>query len=416
MVYDPVGDRALYDAEGAIWALDLEGGRWSPIEAVGEVPPPHHGSTLAMDPLRNRVLLFGGQSRVPPSFPALADVWSLDLAPPARWSRLSPSGVGPAPLLETGVYDPVRDRLLVFSSQAFGPDDRSGLFELPLGDDHSLRWNPLATTAPEGTRLDYLFDQVFAYDSRADQLLFFGGGIRNPDDIWSTNGFWNLPLAPPLEWRILSLPEVWQPGSTFSGVSPRFNAAGVYDPDVNRLLVFGGALQSLFGGPLPDDAVAFGLDSNQWSRLEPADGPVPGWGVPAAVYDPRRHRTLVFQSDAVWALASRPRCERDPIRRLATRDAMDAVAGSTLELRGAWPNPSVAGVEIAFALPDNSESSLELVDIAGRRVWSEDVGGLGVGFHRVRIAIAQSLAPGVYLLTLHHGTGTHTTKLVRLAR
>jgi hypothetical protein len=72
-----------------------------------------------------------------------------------------------------------------------------------------------------------------------------------------------------------------------------------------------------------------------------------------------------------------------------------------LALLGAWPNPARADLAVALALPaEGSGGTLELLDLAGRRVASRDLAGLGPGRHRVALLERRSLAPGVYLVRL----------------
>ena len=72
-------------------------------------------------------------------------------------------------------------------------------------------------------------------------------------------------------------------------------------------------------------------------------------------------------------------------------------------LQGARPNPSAGHLTVAFSLPDGSPAKLEMVDVAGRRVFQSDVGNLGAGFHVLPIERAD-LPAGVYALRLtQHG-------------
>jgi hypothetical protein len=74
-----------------------------------------------------------------------------------------------------------------------------------------------------------------------------------------------------------------------------------------------------------------------------------------------------------------------------------------LALLGVAPNPS-AGRElrVSFTLPDAAPATLEVFDVAGRRVASAAVGGLGPGAHAV--SLSPRLAPGVYSMALTQGS------------
>jgi hypothetical protein len=58
-------------------------------------------------------------------------------------------------------------------------------------------------------------------------------------------------------------------------------------------------------------------------------------------------------------------------------------------------------MHVTFSLPDDAPAHLELLDIAGRRVASRDVGALGAGTHEVEMSPPRAaLASGIYTLRL----------------
>ncbi len=81
-------------------------------------------------------------------------------------------------------------------------------------------------------------------------------------------------------------------------------------------------------------------------------------------------------------------------------------------LRGVQPNPAPAGATVTFALPDARPASLELFDVAGRRVWSREVGVLGAGEHVVPLRDGVASPPGLYLIRLRQGEQTATARVV----
>jgi hypothetical protein len=85
---------------------------------------------------------------------------------------------------------------------------------------------------------------------------------------------------------------------------------------------------------------------------------------------------------------------------------------ATFALIGTRPNPAHAAATIRFALPDESPAMLELHDIAGRRVWSREVGTLGAGVHELPLRDGESTSPGLYLIRLRQGPRTATLPLV----
>jgi hypothetical protein len=57
-----------------------------------------------------------------------------------------------------------------------------------------------------------------------------------------------------------------------------------------------------------------------------------------------------------------------------------------------------------LSLVDGSPASLELFDLAGRRLWSREVGELGPGDHEVRIGDGARYPSGVYMARLKQGS------------
>ena len=74
-----------------------------------------------------------------------------------------------------------------------------------------------------------------------------------------------------------------------------------------------------------------------------------------------------------------------------------------LALRVTSPASASRGLEISFSLPKAEPATLSLYDVAGRRVASRDLGGLGAGVHSARFGEAVSLPAGVYVVQLNQG-------------
>lgn len=91
---------------------------------------------------------------------------------------------------------------------------------------------------------------------------------------------------------------------------------------------------------------------------------------------------------------------------------IEVPATAALALHGVRPNPTRGEFTVWLSLPRAQSASLELLDIAGRRVASRDVGVLGGGTHAVRFADEMNgLAGGVYTLRLRSEGRTLTSKV-----
>jgi uncharacterized repeat protein (TIGR01451 family) len=84
--------------------------------------------------------------------------------------------------------------------------------------------------------------------------------------------------------------------------------------------------------------------------------------------------------------------------------AVESDAGaSRLALEGARPNPARGVISVAFSLPNTERATLELIDIAGRRVARREVGSLGPGRHVLALGGSPRLRSGLYFLRLIQG-------------
>lgn len=86
-----------------------------------------------------------------------------------------------------------------------------------------------------------------------------------------------------------------------------------------------------------------------------------------------------------------------------------------LVLRAVGPNPTRGGaLTVCFTLPSGTAASLELLDVAGRRIAAREVGSLGAGQHTLDLGEGQHLAPGLYLVRLTQGANTRVKRVVVL--
>lgn len=94
----------------------------------------------------------------------------------------------------------------------------------------------------------------------------------------------------------------------------------------------------------------------------------------------------------------------------ATEDFSGATAPPPAPVDVALHASADGDARVTLALPSSSPASLELFDLAGRRIWSRDVGPLGAGTHSVRVA--HGVPAGVYLARLMQGERRATARLV----
>lgn len=404
-IYDPERDRMLLYQDQQLWAYSFhDHGGWTRVATSGNPPPARSQHATVYDSKRNRMIVYGGKGS---AGKYLADAWALTLGKDPEWCQIVTRDEGPARAGAAAIYDPIRDRLI-----SFGGDSAYWV----KGDVWAL---PLATGSEWTQLLPHLSwehsrsHSSAIYDSKRDAMVIFGGGIRV--DGWAgTNDTWEIPLSGPPGWRQLTKQE-WS--SSTPGY--RMYQAAIYDPAGDRMIIVGGCVPSYYSaGPWPD-SWALDLSTLAWSRLSSWGNPPPMWAEPLAVYDSRRSRVFVVEGDQTWALELAGEHARRPdsvaVRGSTLRaSGLDDPQPASLALHGVSPNPSAGTCAAEFSLPDAAPAMLELLDLAGRRLWQQAVGALGPGRHAVAVAAGMRLPAGLYLLRLAHGRLTLTSKVVRL--
>ncbi len=294
-IYDPIRRRLVVFGGffgstylGDTWALSLDGSHsWQPI-LTGPGPGPRRAHSAIYDPLRDRMIVFGGVTGFGDAI-RLNEVWALSLSGSPAWSQILPSGAPPSGrFVHATIYDPVRDRMIVFGGHDGAP--RNDVWALSLGP--SPAWTQLA---PSGAPPSPRNDLMAIYDPTGDRLVLFGGW----DGSQLLNDLWALSLASTPAWTQIQ--------AVGPAPAPRRTPALAYDPARQNLVLFGG----WNGGPGFDDAWILPLaGSPQWTQL-PVTSPRPSrrWGH-GAVVDPVTDRLIVFggvdltawRNDA-WALS-----------------------------------------------------------------------------------------------------------------
>jgi hypothetical protein len=302
-IYDPVRDRMVvfggdemvrlapnsYElvSRNDVWALSLAGTpMWTKLAPLGTPPGPCEQPSAIFDPLRDRMLVFGGTQ----NYDYLNDCWALSLSDTPTWTRLDPAGTRPVGRLgHSAIYDPPRDRMIVFGGYN-APVGLSDVWELRLSGP--LSWNELS---PTGTPPSIRGGHSAIFDPVGERMIVMGGGVDYP-----VSDTWALSLSGPPAWSAIVA------GGTSPG--PHGGHSAIYDPDSERMILFGGD-----GTSMISDTNVWALSlagAEEWSLLLPA-GPTPtGRLVRSAIYDPPRDRVLTFggQDEAgefnndVWAL------------------------------------------------------------------------------------------------------------------
>jgi hypothetical protein len=247
MVYDARdGYVVLQGGESGTLLSDtwtFQGGTWTDVTSVvGAGPGPRAFSGATYDPIRDRVLLFGGLSPLGPT----NDLWQFA---GAAWNPV-PLAAGPIPVARTGAgfaYDPSSGGLLLLGGVGVGGNRNPGATWELRGD----RWvsSPAQPSPFNG--------QVITYDAHDHEDLLFGGGtiglLGNATYVFD-NGTWN---------------DISNQSATAPG--PRFSTQIAYDARDGYAVLFGGygcfnpGCGGIFNqGPLND---TWTFSAGRWTHL-----------------------------------------------------------------------------------------------------------------------------------------------------
>lgn len=389
-IYDPVHHRVVMfgglDSDTVLsdrtFVLDLNGPPdWTELQLSGSSPSARQGHRAIYDPVRERMIVFGGYDTTWKD-----DVWALSLSDPPEWTELPVSGDGPSARMHHGlIYDPVRDRLVVVCG---GPGWLGDIWVLPLSEP--LLWTQVI---PPGAWV-WRAGHTTIYDPVRDRLILFAGHAFEG----SGNDVWALTLAGTPAWSPLN-----SPGAR---PSPRTYHTAIYDPILDRMIVFAG----WSGSSAINDLWALSLSGTPtWTNLlagEPEPSPR---DLLTAVYDSAEDRMVVYGGwtgnqflNDTWVL--------DWNRTTAVEPTVATMAA----LHGARPNPAVNDLSVAFSLPDGQPTRVELHDVQGRRILAREVGSLGPGSHTVRMGDIARLSSGLYFIRLVRADRSLSAKVMIL--
>lgn len=294
-VYDVAHQRLLIfggednvNLSNDLWSLSLTGpALWSRVDVTGTLPSKRSACSLIYDPIRNRLVLFGGRDSTDTT---LGDVWTLPLGvAPVSWNLESPTGSPPmARAYASMVYDSLADRAVVFGGAAAVTD--SGPPAGFLNDVWALSlsgtpaWTQIIPTAPNGGVPSVPLPRCATgaiYDGPRTRMLVVGGF-----DGSALSEVWELTLGLSSHWTILT--------PTGGPPPPRAGTAAILDPPNDRMVLYGG-----LGGPDVDqdfsDAWSLDLASTTWTELSPTGTMPTPRDFPNGVYD-LGSRRLVFYS------------------------------------------------------------------------------------------------------------------------
>lgn len=263
MAYDPVRERVVLfggmvsgaGASDETWEYD---GRDWVLRATLGTPPPRAYTTMAFDARRGRMVLFGGHDAVTPY---LQDTWAYA---DGVWSEVTSPTSSPPPMSGiASAYDAASEEVVLFG----GAQSDGGEVNQTWAFD-GLHWNERGTTNPPPPRSH----AGLTYDVARQRLVMFGGvgGGTALADLWELDG------------------TVWSKRVVAGAPTARASPALSYDAARQQVVLFSG------DGVTSDTQVRAGAGW-QSVRMQPPAG--------VAAYDAGRGRTVLFAEDqTTWEL------------------------------------------------------------------------------------------------------------------
>ena len=164
------------------WELDfLPTPTWKPFIVLGTPPPSRFGHTMVYDTLRDRLVLYGGSD----NSTLYGDAWTLDLGGTPVWTQLTPGGTPPDGRVgHNAMYDPLRDRMIVFGGFASVGGFENAVYALNFAGG-TPSWSQLAPAGTPPSERDFA---GAIYDAAHDRFVITegNGAIFPPGgDTWA---------------------------------------------------------------------------------------------------------------------------------------------------------------------------------------------------------------------------------------
>lgn len=162
MVYRTAGRHCFLWARDSGWTWD--GSRWTRVGSPGNVPSPRDLTALAYDEHRDRVVLFGG---VDPqnSRRFYGDTWEWD---GSSWTRVAAPVAPPPRVQHSMAYDPVRRRVVLYG----GATDTSNPYPGETWEYDGTTWVQLQP----GTAPTVSIGAAMCYHGDRGKVVLYGGG------------------------------------------------------------------------------------------------------------------------------------------------------------------------------------------------------------------------------------------------
>ena len=249
VAYDTESER-LITLTPETWAYRFDTDSWEKKEPL-QAPDVECGQRLVYDAESDRVIFFGGTPNCGSiSGPFLDETWAYDYDT-NTWMKMEPEVRPPGRCFHTMVYDAESDRVIVWGGWSDAVDVNVWSY-----DYNTNTWTELESSTGPPRRFVY---QSVAYHPPSDRILMFGGlephgraiiDARLIDETWSYDTNTNT-------WTLLE-PSVHP--------AKRSHHAMAYHPGTDRIVLFGGELESAYSDVLSDQTWIFDPVTDTWTE------------------------------------------------------------------------------------------------------------------------------------------------------
>jgi hypothetical protein len=274
MVYDArssntvlFGGAAAYDS-GTKQAYDLDdtwewnGDHWVQIFPA-TVPPARSIHVMVYDPVRERTLMFGGKS----GKPVLNDTWSYSRG---QWTQLQPAHIPPVRAFAGAAYDSDRDRVVLFGGSQSNADGSLSTNLYDTWEFDGTDWRLVSENGPQ------FIKPILVYDKARRQMLMIVEAtttlVPHMFKLDTSNGTWT-------EITGVTLPTCAN------------DAVMQYQDSTQTVIYTGGVCSSAA-------SATYEWDGATWTKLAPTNA-APFAAGSAAAYDQSRQQILTFGGTVV---------------------------------------------------------------------------------------------------------------------
>lgn len=235
-----------------VYSFDILANTWAVLPTTGtDIPAARSAHAAVFDPQFNRMIIYGGRDV---DQTVLNDTYVLDLSvAPAQWSKASLAYDAPARWQATAVFDPTRNRMVIFGGVKANNEPTAELWYLNLSAANlsNLRWTQIFPDSTPSSDLARTA-QVMVYDPNTDRIVVSTGWAP----LTLTEAFYDTTYAFDFSTALWSLVA---PGPDMPRA--RRNASGVYDTINRKMIIFGGAYGNDVNSVLLNDMYALNAET-----------------------------------------------------------------------------------------------------------------------------------------------------------